>query len=122
MKEKVYCEAAAKVIPLRGGDVLSMNAKPGNVEVITTIGDSMEPTLRAGDMAVVDVSIDRIIDESVYFLSVDNMMLIKRVRWMPDGGVMLASDNPTHKDVALTRDHLKNLRVIGRLVCSVRKF
>jgi phage repressor protein C with HTH and peptisase S24 domain len=47
----------------------------------------MEPTLRTGDMILLDKSVEKVIDEAVYAFLVDEILLIKRVRWEADGGL-----------------------------------
>lgn len=57
-----------------------LGARPGNAGVMTVTGDSMEPTLRAGDRVVVAYhNGDPIYDRAIYVVSLDGIgVLVKR--------------------------------------------
>lgn len=84
-----------------------------NLRTITARGDSMEPTIRNGDLLLVDHSIDRIVDEGIYVVSFDNLVLVKRLL-LGDarGALVLKSDNPSY--VPQVRN-AGDVRVIGRV-------
>ena len=98
-----------------------LGVNPKDLALITTIGDSMEPTLRAGDMVLLDRSVEKIKDEAIYAMSVDGMLLIKRVRWRADGGLTLLSDNQDYEAVVIAPDMKAALRVVGRLMWAGRR-
>jgi phage repressor protein C with HTH and peptisase S24 domain len=95
---------------------------PSDLALITTIGDSMEPTLRAGDMILLDKSVETVKDEAVYAFLVDGMLLIKRVRWEADGGLSLLSDNSLYSPVVISKERKPEPRVVGRLIWAGRRF
>jgi phage repressor protein C with HTH and peptisase S24 domain len=99
-----------------------LGVSPSDLALITTIGDSMEPTLRAGDMILLDKSVETVKDEAVYAFLVDGMLLIKRVRWEADGGLSLLSDNSLYSPVVISRERKAELRVVGRLIWAGRRF
>jgi phage repressor protein C with HTH and peptisase S24 domain len=99
-----------------------LGVNPSDLALITTIGDSMEPTLRAGDMILLDKSVETVKDEAVYAFLVDGMLLIKRVRWEADGGLSLLSDNSVYSPVVISRERKAELRVVGRLIWAGRRF
>jgi phage repressor protein C with HTH and peptisase S24 domain len=98
-----------------------LHVSPSNLCAVSTIGVSMEPTFRAGDLLILDRSVERIRDEGIYALVHDGMLLIKRVRWSPDGGLVLISDNKEYEPQTIPRDRREELRVVGRLVLSIKK-
>lgn len=76
----------------------------------------MEPTIRDGDIALVDTSIHDIIDNAIYVILVGNRLLIKRVHILMSGALRLISDNPIypHEDVAANEAEL--VKISGRVV------
>lgn len=89
---------------------------PAAVRLLNIRGDSMEPTIRDGDIALVDTSINDIIDNAIYVLVVGNRLLIKRIHVLVTGALRLISDNPIypHEDVKPSEAEL--VRVSGRVV------
>lgn len=89
---------------------------PAAVRLLNVRGDSMEPTIRDGDVALVDTSISDIIDNAIYVLVVGNRLLIKRIHILVSGALRLISDNPIypHEDVAANEADF--VRVSGRVV------
>ncbi|WP_066546738.1 XRE family transcriptional regulator [Sphingomonas sp. CCH15-F11] len=80
-------------------------------------GDSMEPTLSDGDLAMIDLA-RREPSDGVYALVLDGMLLVKRLALAGPGFVRVISDNklsdgPRDIDVEAEAD---NFRVVGRVV------
>lgn len=80
-------------------------------------GDSMEPTLSDGDLAMIDLA-RREPSDGVYALVLDGMLLVKRLALVRSGVVRVISDN---KQVDEPRDidleaEADNFRVVGRVV------
>lgn len=83
---------AARMIPAWVVDRLG--GRSDRLRAISSSGISMLPTIGDGDLLVVDVSKDRRIpvDGSIYVLSIDNELLVKRLRRSSSGWI-LVSDN-----------------------------
>ncbi len=47
--------------------------------MITATGDSMEETIRDGDVLLVDTSIDRVKDNAIYIVAYGDALLVKRL-------------------------------------------
>lgn len=92
-----------------------LRADPAHLALITAIGDSMDPAIRAGDLLLIDTAVDRIIDDAIYVLQVDGSLRIKRVQSFMDGRLALKSDNPAYEDETLEPRNAGTLRVAGRL-------
>lgn len=71
-----------------------LGLKAASARVISSRGISMMPTIGDGDLLVVDVSKDHRIptDGLIYVLSIDNELLVKRLRQSSSGWI-LVSDN-----------------------------
>jgi len=81
---------------------------------------SMEPTIRSGDIVIVDPEDRKINPKAIYAVRLDSEggCAIKRVR-VSDNYVVLFSDNrdPIYGPVVLTKDRAENL-IIGRVIWS----
>lgn len=65
----------------------------GRVHAIVAIGDSMEPTIRDGDLLLVDRTMATIVDDGIYIMTLGDAVVVKRVQRRRDGTVWLISDN-----------------------------
>jgi phage repressor protein C with HTH and peptisase S24 domain len=94
---------------------------PSKLSVIRVEGDSMSPTLSAGDDILVDLAdaADRLRD-GIYVLRVDGTLLVKRLAIHPVGRrVTVQSDNPAYGD--LPDCSLDEIECIGRVIWAGRK-
>lgn len=79
-------------------------------------GTSMEPLIFAGDVLVVDRSIERV-HQRVAVVCLNGEMACKRVFKTRDGAV-LKSDNPAYKDIPVTAD--MDFSVFGVVIALAR--
>ncbi len=85
----------------------------------TGIGDSMEPTIHHSDLVLIDRSQEMLrVSDQLWALHAGSIAMIKRVRVMPDGVVLLVSDNPDVSDYRLGENELQ---LIGRVVAVVKR-
>lgn len=90
---------------------------PQNARVLTAHGDSMEPTIRDGDVLLVDTSIDAVINHGIYVLVFAGMLLVKRLSKKLDGSVIIRSDNrETYDDEIVPVENLTDLIIAGRVM------
>lgn len=97
------------------------SSSPGNLSIVRVEGDSMAPTLNAGDDILVDLGdgADRLRD-GIYVLRIEDSLVVKRVALNPLGHlVTIQSDNPTYPDWPDCK--LANIRPIGRVIWSGRR-
>jgi phage repressor protein C with HTH and peptisase S24 domain len=94
---------------------------PGKLSIVRVEGDSMAPTLNAGDDILVDLgdAADQLRD-GIYVLRIDDALVVKRLALNPVGGrVTVQSDNPTYPDWP---DYgLDDINPIGRVIWSGRR-
>ena len=92
-----------------------------NLSIVRVEGDSMAPTLAAGDDILVDLgdAADRLRD-GIYVLRIDDALVVKRLALNPVGGrVTVQSDNPAYPD--WPDCPLKDINPIGRVIWSGRR-
>jgi phage repressor protein C with HTH and peptisase S24 domain len=100
-----------------------LRASPSDLLLIHVDGESMEPTLRPGDVILVDRRADKPNREGVYILRMDGMLLVKRVQAMPGGVLKVSSDNTAYApfEVRLAEIEGQDFAIIGRVVWAGRR-
>src|SRR6185295_12272565 len=96
-------------------------SSPDRLSVVRVEGDSMAPTLNAGDDILVDLgdSGERLRD-GIYVLRVDDALVVKRLALNPVGRrVTVQSDNPAYPD--WPDCGLDKINCIGRVIWSGRR-
>lgn len=99
-----------------------LNARPSDLFLIRVSGDSMEPTLRAGDVILIDHRMQRPDREGIYIIRMDGMLLVKRVQALPGGVLQITSDNPAFSPWQLRQAEMEGVAIIGRVVWAGRRF
>jgi len=117
-EEKIVDRFAFKEDWIRHG--LGLN--PNNLALISTIGDSMEPTLHPGDMILLDRSVEKIQSNSIYAIQVNGTLLVKRIQKRIDGSVIIKSDNAAYETETINSDAADALKIVGRVVWAGRRF
>jgi phage repressor protein C with HTH and peptisase S24 domain len=100
----------------------ALTAAPSDrLTMIRVEGDSMAPTLSAGDDILVDhADCERGLRDGIYVLRVDDALLVKRLAIHPVGGrVTVQSDNPNYPD--WPDRTLDELDCIGRVIWAGRR-
>jgi phage repressor protein C with HTH and peptisase S24 domain len=96
-------------------------SSPSNLSIVRVEGDSMSPTLNAGDDILVDLgdSMERLRD-GIYVLRIDDALVVKRLALNPIGRrVTVQSDNPAYPDWPDCT--LAEINCIGRVIWSGRR-
>ncbi|MFL6830252.1 MAG: helix-turn-helix transcriptional regulator [Sphingomicrobium sp.] len=94
---------------------------PSRLSIVRVEGDSMSPTLNAGDEILVDLGdcAERLRD-GIYVLRVDDAVVVKRLALNPMGRrVTIQSDNPAYPD--WPDCGLDEIHCIGRVIWAGRK-
>lgn len=82
-------------------------------------GDSMEPTLKDGDIVLIDrAQRDIRQQDRIWAVSYGDLGVIKRVRRMPGGTYQLLSDNPSVTPIPVADDEMY---VVGRVIWIGRR-
>lgn len=99
-----------------------LGARPEDLNLIRVSGDSMEPTLRAGDVVLIDHRARRPDREGIYILRLGEMLLVKRLQALPGGLVRVVSDNPAFAPWEISLEKIgSDMSIIGRVVWSGRR-
>ena len=96
-------------------------SRPSKLSIVRVEGDSMAPTLSAGDDILVDLgdAAERLRD-GIYVLRIDDALVVKRLAINPTGRcVTVQSDNPAYPD--WPDCSLEEIRPIGRVIWAGRR-
>jgi phage repressor protein C with HTH and peptisase S24 domain len=94
-------------------------AAPTNIVLANGEGDSMSPTIFDSDLVMIDTSADRItMQDRIWALTVAGAGMIKRVRMLSGGKVLILSDNPS---VPAQEYDQEDIYLVGRVVWIGRK-
>lgn len=88
-------------------------------------GDSMEPTLRSGDMIMVNTteSARHVATGHVYLLRMGEELMVKRLENRPGGILLIRSDNSDYEDIPVNRAEVDGeIEIFGRMVWSCREY
>lgn len=84
-----------------------------NLNLIMACGDSMEPTLTDGDVLFVDTGVTHFRSDSIYVARINGELFVKRFQKLPNGRLMMISDNKKYRSFELSPDDEVDL--IGRV-------
>jgi phage repressor protein C with HTH and peptisase S24 domain len=96
-------------------------SQPSKLSIVRVEGDSMAPSLNAGDDILVDLGDagDRLRD-GIYVLRIDDAVVVKRLALNPTGRrVTVQSDNPAYPD--WPDCSLADIKPIGRVIWAGRR-
>jgi phage repressor protein C with HTH and peptisase S24 domain len=95
-----------------GGEALTL---------VRTRDDAMEPTIRRGDLLLVDCSQTQVADNALYALGFAGTFQVKRIQILLDGALAILSDNPAYEKQLIGTRAAKELNVLGRVIWFGRK-
>lgn len=98
-----------------------LGTSPNNLVLISAVGDSMEPALRAHDLILIDRSVLSVKQDAIYAFAVDGELRVKRIQRLFDGSLIIKSDNPSYATEALTEQQAETINLVGRVVWSGRR-
>lgn len=113
----VELENTQDVVAFRTDWLREKGINPGRTHVLAAKGDSMEPTIRDGDILLVDTSIDHVKDNAIYVVVFAGRTLVKRLQLLRDGSVVIKSDNSAaFDDETVPSSEVPDLIVAGRVM------
>ena len=92
------------------------------LELFPVIGNSMEPTIPSGVMAIIrNFEKEGIIyDGGIYVIRIDNELFLKRVIRDPlKNRLILKSDNPDYEPIVVEQEDLDRVKIIGRFITYI---
>ena len=84
--------------------------------LIQSVGDSMSPTIKDGDLLLVNRIVEAFRDSAIYCMAIGDDLIVKRVERRINGDVVIKSDNERYSPEVLTADAAASLHVVGQVV------
>jgi phage repressor protein C with HTH and peptisase S24 domain len=101
-------------------DWLRTIGQPDALVLLNVSGDSMEETLRPGDVIMLDQYRTQVADGHIYAFALDDVVLVKRLQVVAGGKIRALSDNKLYEPFDIDPVHDK-LRILGQVVWVGRK-
>lgn len=98
-----------------------MGLDPKKIALVTVMGDSMEPTLREGDLVLLDQRDRSMKNDAIYVVRRDEDLVAKRLQRGFDGSVTIKNDNAAYEDIKIPLEQADQLSIVGRVVWSGRR-
>ncbi|NQZ08036.1 MAG: hypothetical protein HRT35_12830 [Algicola sp.] len=92
------------------------------IKIFKQDGNSMSPTINNGDSLFVDTSKCDFTEGDLFVFKTGMVHSVKRIQFLPGGGIMLIADNPQYRSVNMDKDALASLEVQGKLVSSISHY
>lgn len=115
-------EQTAQSMAFRREWLTRMGLSARQLALVTAKGDSMAPTIKEGDILLIDMRPEHAaiatIYDGIYVFRVDHQLLAKRLSRAPDGGIAVKSINPEYDSFYLTPDQVEDahVKIVGRVV------
>jgi len=94
----------------------SRNIRAESLAVVSADGDSMEPTVRDGDILLVDTSVQSVRADGIYLIEQAGELRCKRLQALVGGGVKIRSDNPKYETEMVEPEQSELLRVVAKVL------
>lgn len=99
----------------------AMGLDPHRLALISTKGDSMEPSLKEGDLLLLDLREQQVRNDAIYVLRLDDFLIAKRLQRGFDGTITIKSDNTAYEKQVVPKEMTEQLDIIGRVVWTGRR-
>ena len=93
-----------------------LGANPNNLILISSVGDSMEPTLKTNDLLLIDRGLADVRHDAIYAFALNGELRVKRMQFKMNGTMVVRSDNPQYEPEVISATDTDTLRIIGRVV------
>lgn len=99
----------------------SLSMYDNALALIRVKDDSMEPTLKADDLILAELSHGRVNEDSIYVLNYDGYLKVRRIQRGINGSLLMTPDNGKYKEQEIDRDDIKDLPVVGKVIWYGRR-
>lgn len=89
--------------------------------IIRAEGDSMEPSLRSGDVMLVDMRRKKAAGHKIYVIRRDGELLAKRLQVQHDRSVLIISDNKVWETEVIPPSDSDTIDIVGEVVWVCRR-
>lgn len=93
----------------------------GRSALIEATGDSMLPTIAAGDLVLVALD-QATVSDGVHVLRRGNSLIVKRLQLLQTGELQIISDNSSYASETIAPERVSNVQILGRVRWVGRNF
>lgn len=93
-----------------------LGINPARAVILRVRGDSMEPTIRAGSIALIDQQRTDPARNRIYAFVDDGELRMKRLQMMPHKAIGMFSDNPAYLPEVKKHSDLRGFKILGEVV------
>ncbi|MCO7513739.1 phage repressor protein [Pseudomonas guariconensis] len=86
-----------------------------NLKLISGRGDSMAPTIRSGDALLVDIGVNSVESDAIYYFEMGGRLHIKRIQRNLDG-LTIISDNTQYREITVPADREDDIRILAQII------
>jgi phage repressor protein C with HTH and peptisase S24 domain len=94
----------------------TFDLQPQDVQLITAIGDSMEPGIRHGDLILVDTRQSSFTEFGIYVFEARGERMVKRVQRKFDGTLYIISDNTIYQPEIISSKLAEEIKIVGKVI------
>lgn len=121
--ETFHCGQVVDHIAFKSDWILDvMRLDPKKIALVSIIGDSMEPTLKEGDLVLLDQRDQSMGNDAIYVMRRDEDLVAKRLQRGFDGSVTIKNDNAAYEDIKISLAEAGQLSIVGRVVWVGARF
>lgn len=90
---------------------------PSDLFTMPVVGESMEPTIRAGEYLLASRSGHHTAPgDGIYIVRLEGDILVKRLQRLPGGRILVSSDNEAYKPYEVKLDDGVDMKILGKVV------
>ncbi|WP_334128244.1 S24 family peptidase [Sneathiella sp.] len=99
----------------------TFHVTPQSVTILPVKGDSMEPTIRSGELVLIEkIDLSGRPGDGIYIVRLDDTIAVKRLQSMPGGVIRVSSDNKHFEPYEIGPDDTVDFAVLGRVLAGLR--
>lgn len=99
-----------------------LGVAPRELALIAAEGESMEPTIRAGELLLFDRSEHgKRPRDGIFIVRLEGSMMVKRLQPMPGLTIAVSSENPAFQPFVIRLDEATDFEILGRVVVVFRR-
>ena len=97
--------------------VTTWNINPADLFTMPTMGDSMEPTIRAGEYVLASRA-EHLVQpgDGIFIVRLEGDILVKRLQRLPGGKLLISSDNTAYKPYEIDLKDGLDFVILGKVI------
>ncbi|MBF0545988.1 MAG: LexA family transcriptional regulator [Candidatus Riflebacteria bacterium] len=116
-----FSEVIAKLGLSRSELMSQFKGKVGDFFFVQVSDEGMDPTLKCGDIVLIDSRTNEIIFDGLYFIAIGEVPLLKRIQRLPSNVIEVISDNKNYRAYTLNLgQEPEKISIIGQVVWQWR--